>query len=186
MINSLELTEEEEELIKDLNLMTAKREVFVVNLSEEQLKKADSLEYDKKLGVEREDLVYINAQLESELSVLSTDDQEAYLSDLGISKSGIDKMAKVAYKSLKLISFLTAGKIEVKAWTIIKGSLAPRAAGVIHTDFENKFIKAQVVSVNDFVSNGGWKKSKEVGKVRQEGKDYVMQDGDVVEFMIGS
>lgn len=186
MVNAMELNEEEEDLVRELCLITAKKEIFVVNLSEEQLKIADRLEYARKLGIDQTDLVYINAKLETELSVLSSEDQASYLSDLGIKESGIDKMARLAYGKLNLISFLTAGEIEVRAWTIRKGMTAREASGVIHTDFAKNFIKAQVISFDDYVACGGVKKSRELGKLRVEGKDYVVKDGDVIEFMVGS
>jgi len=186
MVNSMELSEDEDELVKELCLITAKKEIFVVNLSEEQLKQADKLDYAAKLGVDKKDLVYINAKLEAELSVLSSEDQASYLKDLGICESGIDQMARLAYGKLNLISFLTAGEIEVRAWTIKKGATAREAAGVIHTDFVKNFIKAQVIGFDDYVSIGGVKKCREQGKLRVEGKDYVVKDGEVIEFMIGS
>ena len=186
MINSVELNENEEELVKELCLITSKKEIFVVNLSEGQLKKSNNSNYHSKLKIEEEDLIYINAKLEVELSSLSLEDQQAYLNDLGINESGIDKMAKLGYGKLDLISFLTAGEIEVKAWTIEKGMVAREAAGVIHTDFSKNFIKAQVISFDDYIKYGGVKKCRDLGKIRIEGKDYVVNDGDVIEFMIGS
>ena len=109
-----------------------------------------------------------------------------FLDELGLTESGIERMAATAYSRLKLMSYLTAGEKEVRAWTIRVGDKAPQAAGVIHTDFEKKFIKADVINWKDFVEQKGWKVAREIGKVRLEGKDYVMQDGDVVDFKIGS
>lgn len=186
MVNAMIFDEEEEKLVAELCLITAKKEIFVVNLSEEQLKQTDELDFLSQLEVSKNDLVYISAKLETELSVLSDDDQAGYLKDLGVDESGIDKMARLAYNKLDLISFLTAGEIEVKAWTIKKGMTARETAGVIHTDFINKFIKAQVIEFEDYVKYGGVKKCRELGKVRIEGRDYVVKDGDVIEFMIGS
>ncbi len=172
---------------KELNLLTAKRELFAVNVDEDNLKEAESLRvaFAQKMQVKSEQVVVISAKIESELANLSQEDQQLYMQELGLKKSGLERLAEVAYNILQLQSFLTAGTLEVKAWTIKKGTLAPQAAGVIHTDFEKNFIKAKVVSYADFVAYNGWTVAKEKGRVRLEGKDYVMQEGDVVEFMVG-
>lgn len=185
MLNKVEFSDEEMEVIKPLCFLTIKPEIFVINLSEQRLGKELGINYAKELGTEEENVAYICAKVEAELAELSSEDQKLYLADLGVEISGIEKMAQIAYKKLGLISFLTVGKIESKAWTIEKGTQAPEAAGTIHTDFAKKFIKANVVSYNDFIEYGGWKKCRELGKVRQEGRDYEMVDGDVVEFIIG-
>ena len=117
------------------------------------------------------------------MASLDPDEQKAYLKELGLEASGLDRLIQKAYETLGLISFLTCGTKEVRAWTIKKGTLAPQTAGVIHTDFEKKFIKADVVSFNEFE---GWKKAREIGKVRSEGKAYIVQNGDVIEFKVGS
>jgi ribosome-binding ATPase YchF (GTP1/OBG family) len=130
--------------------------------------------------------VLISAQTESELSAMTPEEQKDYLASLGVEASGLDLLIRKAYDTLGLISFLTTGEIEARAWTIEKGMKAPAAAGVIHTDFEKKFIKCDTVSFADFAALGGWKKAREVGKARSEGKEYVMADGDVVEFKIGA
>ena len=117
---------------------------------------------------------------------LSNEEQREYLQGLGLKASGLERLIQKAYSTLGLISFLTAGEKEVKAWTIRKGTNAQNAAGEIHTDFIKKFIKAEVVSYEEFVKNNGWKKSRELGKARMEGRDYIIQDGDVVEFKIGT
>jgi ribosome-binding ATPase len=183
------LTDEDELAVaKELNLLTAKNIIYLVNVDESQLKnyEAISQEWSGTLGVTPDRIVVISAQIESELSSLGEEDQQMYLSDLGVEQSGLERLIKRAYEYLGLQSFLTAGEIEVRAWTVVKGTKAPQAAAVIHTDFEKKFIKAKVTGYNDFVQHGGWKGVKEIGKLRLEGRDYVMQDGDVVEFMIGS
>lgn len=169
------LDEEELKLVRDLFLLTAKKEIKVFNVSED----------DPRLNVEDENL-YICAKIESELSSLSEEDAGTFLKELGINESGLDKLIRRAYETLGLISFLTTGEMESRAWTIKTGTKAPQAAAVIHTDFEKKFIKAKVCDYDAFVENGGWKVAAEKGKVRFEGKDYEMRDGDVVEFMIGS
>lgn len=181
------LNEAEALLAKELCLLTAKPEIFVINVDENDLGRADALKekWAQQLEIHTEQVVIISAQIESQLAVLDTKDQEAYLKDLGLEESGLERLAKVAYDILQLQSFLTAGEIEVKAWTIEKGATARQAAGVIHTDFYDRFISARVISFADFVKLGGWQAAKEAGKIRQEGRDYLMQDGDIVEFMVG-
>jgi len=127
----------------------------------------------------------ICAKLEEELAVLSEAEQRDYLHQLGIEKTGLEKVIQAAFAVLDLQTFLTAGEKEVRAWTLRRGDTALRASGVIHTDFMRNFIKADVINWQDFVSLGGWAKAREAGKVRQEGRDYVMQEGDVVEFKVG-
>lgn len=185
MLNTVEFTDKELEIVQPLCFLTIKPEIYAVNLSEDQLLTKTEKNMHEKLGVLSSDVVYISAKLEAQLSELPENEQKEYLSEMGLDKSGIDQMAKVAYGKLGLISFLTAGIIEARAWTIKKGTIAQEAAGVIHTDFSKKFIKAQVINWKKFVELGGWKNAREQGKVRQEGRDYIMQDGDVVEFMIG-
>jgi ribosome-binding ATPase YchF (GTP1/OBG family) len=124
----------------------------------------------------------LSAKLEEELSSLEGEDKAEMLEAMGIEESGLDKVIKKSYSLLGLISFLTAGKKETRAWTIKKGTKAPQAAGKIHTDFERGFIKAEVISYDDLVKSGSEAKAKELGLIRLEGKDYIMQDGDVVEF----
>jgi len=158
--------------VRDLQLLTMKPVLEVANVSEDQLGKVEGLA--------------ICAKTEADLAGLSTEEQKEYLRSLGLSESGLDRLIKEAYKTLGLISFLTTGKIESRAWTIVNGTKAPEAAGVIHTDFEKKFIKADVVKYPDFIAVGGWKAAREAGKVRSEGREYVIQDGDVVEFKVGS
>jgi len=167
---------EENELARDLFLLTMKKEIQVFNVSED----------DPRLMVTEGEDLYICAKVESELSSLSGDDAAMYMKELGIGESGLDKLIKRAYGALGLISFLTTGFTESRAWTISKGTKAPQAAAVIHTDFEKKFIKAKVCEYGEFVANGGWREASEKGKVRFEGKEYVVTDGDVIEFMIGS
>ena len=171
-----------------LPLFSKKPFLVVLNVDEGDLKKSVEIEadYAEKLGVNRNQVVVISAKTESELSDLSPEDQKGYLEALGIRHSGLERLIKKAFATLGLITFLTAGEKEVRAWTIPVGISAQEAAGVIHTDFIKKFIKADVVSFDDFVSNVGWKISREAGKVRSEGRDYIMKDGDVCEFKIGA
>jgi GTP-binding protein YchF len=185
---SLNCQSEIEKLVaKELCLLTAKSEIFAINVDEKDLMKADEITalFATKLKVKKAQIVVISAKIESELATLAEEDQKMYMDELGLKQSGLSRLAFVAYETLGLQSFLTAGEIEVKAWTIKKGMTAQEAAGVIHTDFSKKFISARVVSFTEFMNLGGWSACKEVGKVRQEGRDYLMQDGDIVEFMIG-
>ncbi len=177
------------QVAKELGLITAKKELFVINVSEPDLVHGVNElteKYATVLGEPKEKVLVMSNKIEAELSSLDEADQKLYLEELGLKESGLSRLIQAAYTALNLQSFLTAGEKEVRAWTIKKGTTAQKAAGVIHTDFEKKFIKAQVIDWQEFVALGGWKKAKEAGNVRQEGKDYLMQDGEVVEFMIGS
>lgn len=183
------LEDEEKELIRDLQLLSSKPEVIVLNVAEDQYSDAKNEEtvkkYSEMLGVSAEQLVVICAKVESELAELGVEDAKEYLKELGVQKSGLERLIQKAYDNLGLISYLTCGDVEVKAWTIKKGSNAVEAAGEIHTDFMQRFIKAEIVSYKDFVELGGWKAARNSGKARLEGRDYIMADGDVTEFKIG-
>jgi len=184
------LTEEEREAIKDLFLLTNKPEVIVLNVTEDEYNEESILkkitEYANLLNLPEDRFVVICAKIESELAGLNAEEQKEYLSELGVSSSGLERLIQKAYSRLGLISFLTAGAMEIRAWTVQLGSTAVIAAGEIHQDFIKKFIKAEVVSFDDYVATGGRKKAREVGKARLEGKDYIVQDGDVIEFKIGA
>lgn len=184
------LTNEERDATVDLFLLSNKAEVVVLNVDERDYSPegitAVTKKYAKLLKQPEGKFAVICAKIESELSELSENEQRQYLADLGLTQSGLEQLIQKAYETLGLISFLTAGEKEVRAWTIKRGINAQMAAGEIHTDFIKKFIKAEVVGYNDFVEIGGWKKARELGKARQEGRDYIMKDGDVVEFKIGS
>lgn len=184
----VDLTEEEEKIAKQLSLLTSKPIMVVLNVDEKDLINAKVIEteFAGNLKLNPDQVVAICAKTESELAELSEDDQKVYMADLGIKKSGLERLIQKAFATLGLITFLTAGEKEVRAWTINKGITAQEAAGVIHTDFIKKFIKADIVAFDDFVSVGGWKRSREEGKVRSEGRDYITKDGDVVEFKIGA
>lgn len=183
----LEFSKDEIEFVKSLNLLSSKPEIIVINVPENDLKNADNIisKFSDELGLPKEKFVVISARVEEELAALSDDEQKEYLTDLGVEKSGLERLIQKAYMELGLISFLTCGEIEVRAWTIKNGSTAPEAAGEIHTDFIKNFIKAEVVSFDNFVENNGWKGARSAGKALMEGRDYVMHDGDVVEFKIG-
>lgn len=184
---SLVVNEEEQELLNAVDLLTNKPIIYAANVSENDLKKdINSNKYVQKvLKIAENDnakVLPICAQIEAEISEMERDEKAMFLSDIGLEESGLDRLIKACYSLLGLISFLTAGKQEVRAWTIEKGTKAPAAAGKIHTDFERGFIRAEVVSYNDLVESGSMNVAKEKGLVRSEGKDYVMQDGDVVLF----
>jgi ribosome-binding ATPase YchF (GTP1/OBG family) len=192
-VRQLDLSEDEQLLVdRELFLLTAKPQMFCLNTDEAGLAKSGTLIADfveklraKGVEIQESDCVAIVAKLEEELAGFTDDEKKEYLESAGIERTGLEALISAAYKRLGLQSFLTAGELEVRAWTIGKNTLAPDAAGVIHTDFIKHFISAKVCSYADFVEYGGWKGAAEKGKVRTEGKTYLMQEGDVVEFMIG-
>ena len=179
--------EDEEEYFKNLNLLTAKPVIYAANVGEEDLANdgADNAgvqavrEYAKETGSE---VFAICAQIEEEISELDDEERQMFLDDLGLKESGLEKLIRASYHLLGLMSFLTSGEDETRAWTIKQGTKAPQAAGKIHTDFERGFIKAEVVNYKDLLENGSLAAAREKGLVRMEGKDYVMKDGDVVLF----
>jgi len=179
---------EDKQDLENLPLFNKKPILVVLNIDENDLPNANKIEIDyaEKLGVHVNQVIAISAKIESELSDLNETDQKKYLEDLGVKQNGLERLAKKAFETLGLITFLTAGEKEVRAWTINVGIDAQNAAGVIHTDFIKKFIKADVCDFKEFIELSGWKNARENGKVRSEGRDYIMQDGDVVEFKIGS
>ena len=171
-------------IAKMLNLMSTKPVIYCANVSEFDLKNGNDYtkrveEYAKSHGAE---MVIISAKIEEELADLGKDEAKEYLKDLGITDSGINKMIKSVYSLLKLRTFITAGEKEVRAWTITEGTKAPQAAGVIHTDFEKGFIRAEIVPFDTLAELGSMAVCKEKGLIRSEGKDYVMKDGDVTLF----
>lgn len=184
------VTAEEKEAVRDLFLLTNKPEIVVLNLSEEQYSEEGIQEkineFAVLLNISSNNFVAICAKVESDLISLSLDEQKEYLKELGVSISGLERLIQKAYEKLGLISFLTCGEKEVRAWTIRRGDTSLVAAGEIHTDFMKRFIKAEVVGYTDFIENRGWKRSREKGKAGLQGKEYVMKDGDVVEFKIGN
>jgi ribosome-binding ATPase len=184
----VQLTEDEELQAKQLNLLTNKPILVVLNVDENALKQADQIEkdYADQANLQKDQVIAICAKTEAELAALDEEEQKMYLSDLGVEESGLERLAQKAFKTLGLITFLTAGEKEVRAWTIKDGFTAVQASGAIHTDFMAKFIKAEIAKFQDFVELGGLKAARTAGKARLEGKEYIMQDGDVVEFKIGS
>lgn len=185
-VRALEFSEEEQEIMKDMFLLTAKPIIYIANISEEQLQNAENEEMVKQVkeyaSKEKAEVIPLCVKIEEELSGLDEQDKKEMLEALGLEESGLDKLIKKSYSLLGLISFLTAGEPEVRAWTIKKGTKAPQAAGKIHSDIERGFIKAEVVSYDDLMKAGSMVSAKEKGLVRQEGKDYIMEDGDIVLF----
>ncbi|CAI6081800.1 redox-regulated ATPase YchF [Cohnella sp. JJ-181] len=185
-VRSVELTEEERLLVRDLHLLTIKPVLYAANVSEGEAANADGNEYVQRVrefaAAEGSEVVPISARVESEIAELEGEDREMFLEELGLSESGLDRLIRAAYKLLGLYTYFTAGVQEVRAWTIRKGTKAPQAAAVIHTDFERGFIRAEVVSYEDLVNAGSMNAAKEKGQLRLEGKEYVVADGDVMHF----
>lgn len=184
---TLDLTDEERAQVVDLHLLTNKPFIYAVNVNEGQLLKTES-ELRAITGIDNTSIpvLPVSAKIEMEMLEFSAEDREAFLADYGVTTNPMDAIIKTCYDLLGLQYYFTAGEIEVRAWTIHAGWRAPQAAGVIHTDFEKKFIKADTVNWKDLVDNGGWSKAREVGKVRMEGKEYIVQDGDVMLFKFGA
>ena len=181
------LDEDEKELLKDTPLLSGKPVIYVANIGEDDIgsdmtQNAKYMKLKEYASSEGSAILPICTKLESEIAELEKEEKQMFLSELGLEESGLDRLIKASYSLLGLISFLTAGPKEVRAWTIVKGSKAPQAAGKIHSDFERGFIRAEVISYDDLISCGSMTAAKEKGLVRSEGKDYVMNDGDVVVF----
>lgn len=174
-------------VIKELCLLSFKPELIALNVGESELAQGSELaaSWAPRFGVQPQQIVIVCAKLEQELSSLEPEDQKMLLAEAGVTLSGLDQLIHAAYRTLGLQSFYTAGEKEARAWTIRQGMSAPEAAGAIHTDFQKKFIRANIASYADFIASGGWKGVKEAGRLRQEGREYVMQPDDVVEFLIG-
>ena len=183
---AMDFNEDEQELVKEMFLLTIKPILYIANISEEQLENAENDEMVKKVKEyaikEKAEVIPLCVKIEEELSGLSEQDKEEMLDALELEESGLDKVIKKSYDLLGLMSFLTAGEPEVRAWTIKKGTKAPQAAGKIHSDIERGFIKAEVISYQDLIRVGSMANAKDKGLVRFEGKEYVMQDGDIVLF----
>ena len=176
--------EDEKEIFDSINLLTAKPVLYAANVSEDDAATGNAfVEQVKEFAAKEGSEVFtVCAQIEQEIAELDDDEKQMFLEELGIGESGLDKLIAASYKLLGLISYLTAGEKETKAWTITKGTKAPQAAGKIHSDFERGFIRAEIVSYDDLMACGTYTAAKEKGLVRLEGKDYVMQDGDIVVF----
>lgn len=183
-VRKLGLDEEEKKLISSFNLITLKPIIYALNVEDNDINTGNNYtklveDYAKKEGSETS---IICAKLESELSELDEEEKKLFLDDLGIKESGVERLINKTYDLLGLATFFTVGKDEVRAWTFVKGSKAPECAGIIHSDFEKGFIKAEVMSYNDLVNAGSELKVRELGKARIEGKEYIMQDGDICHF----
>ncbi|GGP11388.1 redox-regulated ATPase YchF [Oceanobacillus neutriphilus] len=185
-VRALEFTEEQEKTVKGLHLLTSKPTLYVANVSEDEVADPDSNENVQKVkeyaANENAEVIVICARIEEEIAELEPEEKEEFLEDLGISESGLDKLIKASYNLLGLATYFTAGEQEVRAWTFRQGIKAPQAAGIIHTDFERGFIRAETVSYGDLVDAGNMATARERGKVRLEGKEYIVQDGDVIHF----
>jgi len=183
---SVELSDDERLIVRDLHLLTIKPVLYAANVSESEVADADNNPYVKIVrefaASENAEVVPISAKVESEIAELEGEDKAMFLEELGLQESGLNRLIKAAYRLLGLYTYFTAGVQEVRAWTIRKGTKAPQAAGVIHTDFERGFIRAEVVSYDDLVAAGSMNAAREKGQLRLEGKDYVVQDGDVMHF----
>lgn len=182
---SLSYTEEEEKLLRNYSLLTAKPVIYVANIGEADIMKGTNDYVEKVKEFAKNDgssCICLCAKIEEELVSLPEDERQIFKDELGIKQSGLEKLVVTSYDLLGLMSYLTAGEKEVRAWTIKKGTKAPQAAGKIHTDFEKGFIKAEIVSYDDLIEAGSYLKARENGKIRIEGKEYVIQDGDVVLF----
>lgn len=184
-VRSLEFTEEDQKFIDQAQLLTSKKMLYIANVGEDEIGDDDNekvkliREYAAK---EDSEVIVISAKIEEEIAVLEDEDREMFLEDLGIEEPGLDRLIRTTYDLLGLATYFTAGVQEVRAWTFIKGMTAPQCAGIIHTDFERGFIRAEVTSYDDYVAFDGENGAKEAGKQRLEGKEYIMKDGDVVHF----
>lgn len=184
-LRQLDLSDDEEHLLQGIHFLTSKKVIYVANISENHIGQPNPLVDKLREFAEREGdgFLVICAHLEEELSQLDPEEKTVFLAELGLEQSGLDQLAKASYDLLGLQTYITTGQKETRAWTIRKGDTAPKAAGVIHTDFEKGFIRANIISYNDFVACQGLKVAKEKGLLRQEGKEYVMKEGDIVEFL---
>lgn len=185
-VRALGLEEEELDMLKELTLLTAKKSLYVANISEDEVSDYSGNDYVKRVqeyaAKEGSGVVVVSARIESEIAELSDEEAKTFLEDLGVTESGLDKLIKASYSLLGLINFFTAGEMEARAWTIVDGTKAPQAAGKIHSDIEKGFIRAEIVAYDDLIACGSQTAAKEKGLVRLEGKDYVMKDGDVTYF----
>lgn len=185
-VRSMKFTPEEQQFVDQIFLLTSKPVLYAANVSEKDLQSIDKnpyiIELKKLAKIEGSEVLVICAKIEEEIAQLEDDEKKIFLEELGLQESGLDRLIKASYRLLGLVSFLTAGTPEVRAWTIIKGTKAPQAAGKIHSDIERGFIRAEIVAYDDLIKLGSYSTAREKGLVRSEGKDYVMQDGDVTLF----
>ena len=184
-VRSLDFNEEDQRYVNQAQLLTSKKMLYIANVGEDEIGDEDNdkvkaiREYAAK---EDSEVIVISAKIEEEIATLDDEDREMFLEDLGIEEPGLDVLIRTTYDLLGLSTYFTAGVQEVRAWTFRQGMTAPQCAGIIHTDFERGFIRAEVTSYDDYVEHGGEQGAKEAGKQRLEGKEYIMQDGDIVHF----
>ena len=176
--------EDESKFLSSIGLLSIKPKIIVCNLDEENLSKGNRYTEEVKTKYPNEKIINICADIEDQLSGLDKNEKEAFMQDIGLNKTGLNQLIKEGYDLLKLDTFFTSGPAESRAWTVRKNTLAPKAASVIHTDFEKNFIRAEAVSCEDFIKFGSAEKCKENGKLRIEGKDYIVKDGDVLHFRV--
>ena len=184
---TLEYSDEDKEILKEIALLTLKPVIYAANVSEDDF--ANGIENNEMVKevtefakTEKSEVLPISAKIEEDISQLEPEEKQLFLEEINLSQSGLDRLIQKSYALLGLISYLTAGKPEVRAWTITEGTKAPQAAGKIHTDFERGFIRAEVIAYDDLIANGSMAAAKEKGLVRSEGKDYVVKDGDIILF----
>lgn len=183
-VRALDLSDEEQALLKPFCLITAKPTMYVANVKEDGFENNPYLDAVRKFAdAENSPVVAVCAAIEAEIADLDDEDKQVFLADLGMEEPGLNRVIRAGFKLLGLQTYFTAGVKEVRAWTIHIGDTAPQAAGVIHTDFERGFIRAQTIGFNDFVTYKGEQGAKEAGKMRAEGKEYVVHDGDVMNFL---
>jgi len=182
-VRTLELSDEEQAGLRELHLLTAKRTLYIANVSDDGFENNPHLDALREMAAaEGAEVVPVCAAIEAELAELDDEEKQEFLAEMGLDEPGLDRVVRAGYRLLGLQTYFTAGVKEVRAWTVPIGATAPQAAGVIHTDFERGFIRAEVVSYEDFVACGGEQGAKEAGKLRLEGKEYIVQDGDVMHF----
>ncbi|RMG35511.1 MAG: redox-regulated ATPase YchF [Gammaproteobacteria bacterium] len=182
-VRTLELSEEEQGLLRELHLLTAKRTLYIANVSEDGFENNPHLDALREMAAaEGAEVVPVCAAIEAELAEMEDEEKQEFLAEMGLDEPGLDRVVRAGYRLLGLQTYFTAGVKEVRAWTVPIGATAPQAAGVIHTDFERGFIRAEVISYEDFIACGGEQGARETGRLRLEGKDYIVQDGDVMHF----
>lgn len=185
-VRALQFTKEEQVYVRQLHLLTAKKVLYVANVGEDDIANPEENPYVKQVRdlakEEGAQVIVVSASIEEEISELDEEEKQMFLEELGIEESGLDQLVRAAYDLLDLGTYFTAGEKEVRAWTFRKGMTAPQAAGIIHTDFERGFIRAETVSYEDLMEAGSMTGAREKGKIRLEGKDYIVQDGDVIHF----
>lgn len=184
-VRSIEFNDEDQKWVNQAQLLTSKKMLYIANVGEDEI---GDEENDKVKAIrdyaaqEDSEVIVISAKIEEEIATLDDEDKEMFLEDLGIEEPGLDRLIRTTYDLLGLSTYFTAGVQEIRAWTFVQGMTAPQCAGIIHTDFERGFIRAEVTSYSDYVEHGGENGAKEAGRQRLEGKDYIMQDGDIVHF----